>query len=89
MSRIASMGGRRSALLVLVLALAGAALFLASPRPAAALVCNPNLGMCYGTNITYYNNAKLGKKVGECDCGNCTGEETDYFISLPACCPCD
>jgi hypothetical protein len=89
MSRIASSGSRRIALLVLVLALTGAALILVPPPPAAALVCNPNLGLCNGTDVTYYNNAKHGKVVGQCDCGNCTGEETDFFISIEHCCPCD
>jgi hypothetical protein len=89
MSRIASLGSWRTVLLVLAFALTGAALFLAPSHPAAALVCNPNLGLCLGTDVTYYNNANHGKKVGECDCGNCTGEETAYFISLPKCCPCD
>lgn len=89
MSRIASLGSWRTVLLVLALALTGAALILAPSHPAAALVCNPNLGQCYGTKVTYYNNAKHGTKVGECECGNCTGEETDYYISIPQCCPCD
>lgn len=89
MSRIASRGSRRIALLILALALTGAALFFAPPRQAEALVCNPNLGLCNGTNVTYYNDAKHSKKVGECDCGNCSGEETDFFISIPTCCSCD
>ena len=89
MSRIASLGGRRNMLLVLVLVLAGAALFLVPPQPAQASVCNPNLGVCSGSDVIYYNNAKHGKQVGECDCDDCTGEQTAFFVVVPICCPCD
>jgi hypothetical protein len=89
MSRLASLSSHRITLLALVLAALTATLSLMSPAPAAALICNPNLGSCLEYRTIYYSGPEHKKQVGECDCGNCTGQETDYFITLPQCCPCD
>jgi hypothetical protein len=89
MSRLASLSSRRIVLLALVLAALTSILSLMSPAPAAALICNPNNGSCLEYETIYYSGPEHKKQVGECSCGNCTGEETAYYITLPQCCPCD
>lgn len=89
MSEIASSHRRRLALLAAFLGVVSAVFLLLPPRPAAAIVCNPQDGLCTESNTTYYAGPKFMKVVGSCVCGNCTGEETMYFITHLACCPCD
>lgn len=89
MTGIASLHRRRLALLAVFLGVVSAVFLLLPARPAAAIVCNPQDGLCTESNTTYYSGPKHKTVVGSCVCGNCTGEETMYFITLLACCPCD
>jgi hypothetical protein len=79
----------RVTLLALVLVAAAAMLLLVTPPPAAAVICGPDSYL--SANVTYYSGPKHKTEVGEyfgCT-GDLTGEETDYYISLPVCCPGD
>lgn len=88
MSIVAALPRRRFVLLALILAAVTAALVLAPPLPATSLVCNPANGQCPGTYVIYYNNAQHDKVVGECSCGECTGEMTDFSSGHSICCGC-
>jgi hypothetical protein len=79
----------RVTLLALVLVAAAAMLLLVTPPPAAALICGA--GNYPSVDVTYYSGPEHKKEVGEyfgC-AGDLTGQETDYYISLPVCCPGD
>jgi hypothetical protein len=86
---LAAPSHRRTVLVALVLVAVVALTLLSSARRAAAVVCPPDAYLSH--NVIYYSGPEHKKQVGEYF--GCTGEqngkETDYFISLPVCCPGD
>jgi len=87
MSGLPSFRRRRVTLSALILGAAAAMLFLVPPPPAAALICGPN--GYPSVDVTYYSGPNHERKVGEyygCT-GDLTGQETNYYTSLPVCCP--
>jgi hypothetical protein len=89
MSRFRSLPRRRMILFALAIGAVAALLVLAAPQRAAAIICGPD--SYPSRNVIYYSGPKHEKQVGEyfgCT-GDLTGEETDYYISLPVCCPGD
>ncbi len=85
MSRFASLQSRIALLLILVAVIA--ALVLLPAAPAAASSQCPSRS-CLVTGAIYFNDANHDQEVGQCSCQHCTGEQTAYWQSVPACCPC-
>jgi hypothetical protein len=85
MSRFLSPRRRGIMLLVLVLGAATAIILLSTPHPAAAINCGQ--GSYPSVLVTYYSGPKHEKEVGQWQCGNLTGEATNFFTERPICCP--